>query len=57
LNYGLLAVASSRSKEALFPLNNPPNPDNVRSGMLQCFALHAFYDKETQANFKICKIA
>ena len=21
--------------------------------MLQCFALHAFYDKETQANFKI----
>ncbi|WP_234401167.1 hypothetical protein [Campylobacter concisus] len=28
-------------------------PDNVRGGMLQCFALHAVYDKETQANFKI----
>ena len=29
LNYGLLAVASSRSKEAPFPLNNPITPTTL----------------------------
>ncbi|MBE9852937.1 hypothetical protein G6W42_10025 [Campylobacter concisus] len=29
MNYGLLAVASSRSKEAPFPLNNPLTPTTL----------------------------
>ena len=29
MNYGLLAVASLRSKRALFPLNNPPTPTTL----------------------------
>ena len=53
MNYALFAVASLRSKRAPFPLNKSPNPDNVRSGMQWCFALHAVYVREFITNFKI----
>ena len=37
----------------LSPFLNPPNPSHVQGACNCAKALHAFYDKETQANFKI----
>ena len=47
MNYGLLAVASSRSKEAPFPLNNPLTPTTLAVACDSAKALHAVkkYDK------------
>ena len=53
MNYGLLVVASLRSKRALFPLNDPLTPTTFEVACNGASALHAVYDKETQANFKI----
>ena len=53
MNYGLLVVASLRSKRALFPLNDPLTPTTGEGACNGASALHAVYDKETQANFKI----
>jgi len=38
---------------ALFPLNDPPTPTTLVVACNGAGALHAFYDKEIQANFKI----
>ena len=48
MNYGLLAVASLRSKAVpLSPFLNPPNPSHVQRACLSAVALHAVkkYDK------------
>jgi len=45
LNYGLLAVASSRSKEALFPLNDPLTQTTLDVACNGAYALHAVYAK------------
>ena len=38
---------------ALFPLNDPLTPTTFEVACNGASALHAVYDKETQANFKI----
>ena len=45
MNYGLLAVASLRSKEAPPPpfFSQSPNPDDVRGACEGAGALHALY--------------
>jgi len=55
LNYGLLAVASLRRKEALFPLNNPLTPTTleVHASVLA----HCMRFIEILVNFKIYKRA
>ena len=42
MNYGLLAVASLRSKRAPFPLNKSSNPYDVQGACNGAEALHAF---------------
>ena len=48
MNYGLLAVASLRSKEALFPLNNPPTLTTLEVACNSADALHAVLLKFTK---------
>ena len=66
MNYGLFAVASSRSKRAPFHLNNPRLPAVTRQSRskapttlevacLSAKALHAFSSKNFIVNFRICK--
>ena len=43
MNYGLLAVASLRSKEALFPLNDPLTPTTLEVACNRADTLHALY--------------
>ena len=51
MNYVLLAVASLRSKEAPFPLNNPLTPTTLE---VACFsASHCMRFIEILVNFKI----
>ena len=38
---------------APFPLNNPLTPTTLEVACVSAKALHAVYDKKTQANFKI----
>ena len=48
MNYGLLVVASSRSKEAPFPLNNPLTPTTFEVACNGASALHAVLLKFTK---------
>jgi len=50
LNYGLLAVASLRSKEAPFPLNNHPTPTTLE---VHASVLPHCMRSKILANFKI----
>ena len=50
MNYALLAVASLRSKEALFPLNDPLTPTTLEVACNSADALHAI----CYVKFEIC---
>ena len=52
MNYGLLAVASLRSKAAPFPLNNPLTPTTFKVHAMALSCRMCFMPKEFITNFK-----